>query len=197
MRTVSRHLLCLTAGLAAVSACTPGNAGNEPPPGSTTIQTRTLASQGNGQVQTTDVVGPEYSRVKGSASDAMTALVQIYSDLKIPTTTLVVDPGQIGNSSYRVPGHRLAGHMVSKYLDCGQESMVGARADFDEIFLIIMSTVQKDKNGTTMIGTLVSGRARPMGTSSNPVDCQSTGAMESEISGRATAVLGAPPPPSS
>jgi len=195
MRSVRHRLLCLTAGLAATSACTPGNAGNEPPPGSV-ILTRTLASQGNGQVESTDVVGAEYVRVKGSQPDAMTALVQIYSDLKIPTTTLIVDPGQIGNTNYRVPGHRLAGHMVSKYLDCGQESMIGARADFDEIFFIIMTTVTKDKDGTTVIGTTVSGRARPMGTSSNPVDCQSTGAIELEISGRATAALGAPPPAS-
>jgi hypothetical protein len=166
-------------------------ASNTPGP-DTTINTRTLSSPGNRVIETTDVTAEDQVRVKGSTMEAMTALTQIYGELQIPIATMIPDAGQIGNQHLRMATHRLNHHLLSFYLNCGQESMVGSRADLDEITLSVLSTVRTTRDSVTEVGTLVQGMARPTGTSSNPVDCQSTGELEKAMAARLQAELGAP-----
>jgi len=183
LSTVAACLACLAC------ASTSSNPGTE-----TTITTRTLSSPGSRVLETTDITGGDQVRVKGSRLDAMSALTQIYGDLQIPIGTMNPDGGQIGNQRLMLPNHRLHGHLLSYYLNCGQESMAGSRADMDEITLSVLSSVTTGKDSVTSVGTLVSGRARPSGTSSNGVDCESTGELEKTIATRLGTILGAPPP---
>jgi len=184
------HTLALaTATLAVCVACASTNSS---PGSSTSITTRTLASPGPGVIETTDVNGTDLIRVKGSPGDAMSALAQIYADLQIPIATMIPDAGEIGNQHLRLPNHRLHGHLLSFYLNCGQESMVGSRADLDEVTMNVLSTIRQGKDAVTTVGTMVQGSARPSGTSSNPVDCQSTGELEKAIASGLEKSLGAP-----
>jgi hypothetical protein len=156
----------------------------------TTITTRTLSSPGNRPIETTDITGSDAVRVKGSRLDAMSALAQIYSDLEIPVAMMSPDAGQIGNQRLRLMNHRLHGRALSTYINCGQESMAGNRADMDEVTLTILSTARVDRDSVTAVSTLVQGWARPSGTSSNAVDCQSTGEIEKAIATRLQTALG-------
>ena len=158
----------------------------------TNINTRVLAAGQGMLVETTDVNGGDVVRLKGTPSDAMTTLAQVYADLQIPIGTMVPEAGQIGNQNLRIHTHRLNGKLLSDYVNCGQESMVGPRADIDEVTLSVMSTVGTGKDGNTFVETMLGGKARPSGTSSNPVDCQSTGLLEHTIAQRLTKALGAP-----
>jgi hypothetical protein len=152
-----------------------------------------LSSPGNRVIETTDLSSADQVPVKGSRLDAMSALTQIYGDLQIPIGTMSPDAGQIGNQRLQIPNHRLHGHLLSFYLNCGQESMVGSRADLDEVTLSVLSMVHTGKDSVTLVGTMVSGWSRSTGTSSNPVDCQSTGELEKAIASRLTTALGPPP----
>jgi hypothetical protein len=180
----------LVAAVAAImsSACASTGASD---PG-TSINTRTLSSPGNRMVETTDITSGEQVRVKGSVSDAMSALAQFYGDMQIPIGTMVSEAGQIGNQHLRLMTHRLHGRPLSYYLDCGQESMMGSRSDLDEVTMSLMSTARMGKDSVTAVTTLVGGFARPSGTSSNPVDCQSTGQLEKMIAAQLTKTLGPP-----
>ncbi|GEM_PF-4825121 len=180
-------------GTAAVTVHCASTSQRSDAPG-TTISTRVLSSPGHQLVETTDVDGPDVVQVRGTRTDALTALAQIYNDLQIPIGTMIPDAGQIGNQRLQLATHRLHGHLLSYYLNCGQESMVGNRADLDDVTLSILSTVLPSKDSVTAVATSVRGSARPTGTSSNAVDCQSTGELEKSIAARLNKALGSPAP---
>ena len=182
--------LAITALLATLACASTSSSGdNQPQPN---ITTRQLSSPGSRPIETTDVNSADYVPVKGSPVDAMAALTQIYAQLQIPVGTMNQNGGQIGNQNLRLPNHRLGTHRVSLYLDCGQESMLGNRADLDEVTLQVLTTVKQDHDSTTIVGTQVEGSARPSGTSSNAVDCQSTGELEKTIATQLQTALGIP-----
>ncbi len=174
--------------LVASLACASSNSNNQP---DSNITTRQLSSPGSRPIETTDMNSVDFVPVKGSPVEAMTALTQIYAQMQIPIATMIQDAGQIGNQNLRVASHRLHGHMISFYLNCGQESMVGSRADLDEVTISILTNV-KTRDSVTVVGTTVQGWARPSGTSSNPVDCESTGELEKAIATQAQNALGVP-----
>ncbi len=181
--------LPVAVALFACLACASSN-----PSPNTTIVTRQLTSPGNRPIETTDVTGADMVPVKGSPLEALTALTQIYANLQIPIATMVQDAGQIGNLNFRPATHRLHGHPLSFYVNCGSESMVGARADLDEVTLSVISTARVGADSVTEVGTMVQGYARPSGTSSNAVDCESTGQMEKAIADQLKSALGSPTP---
>jgi hypothetical protein len=192
-----RHLPSLRPSALAVTAlvaslaCASSNTNNDP---DTHITTRQLSSPGSRPIETTDLSSTDFVPVKGSQVEAMTALTQIYAQMQIPIATMIQDAGQIGNQNLRLATHRLHGHMVSFYLNCGQESMVGSRADLDEVTISILTNV-KTRDSVTVVGTTVQGWARPSGTSSNAVDCESTGELEKAIAAQAQNALGVPAAP--
>jgi hypothetical protein len=171
-------------------ASTGGSNSSEPP--QTTITTRQLTSPGSRPIETTDINGVDFVPVKGSPIEVMTALTQAYAQLQIPIGVMNQDGGQIGNQNMRLLTHRVNGRMVSYYLNCGQESMVGSRADLDDVTLFVVTSVKQDRDSTTLLGTQVGGSARPSGTSSNAVDCQSTGELEKAIAAKVQSALGIP-----
>lgn len=191
IRAAAAAVAALVASLACAS--TGSSVANEPQPG---ITTRQLSSPGSRPIESTDVNSTDFVPVKGTPTEAMTALTQIYAQLQIPISTMLQDAGQIGNQNIRIFNHRLAGHAASTYLDCGQESMMGSRADLDELFVSIMTIVKRGPDSTTVVGTQITGTARPNGTSSNPVDCQTTGELEKTIATKLQSALGVPTPKS-
>lgn len=193
VRVLLRMIASAGSALVFAHCASSGHTASNADPG-TTISTRVVAAGQGVLVETTDVNGGDVVRLKGTPSDAMTALAQVYADLQIPIGTMIPEAGQIGNQNLRIHTHRLNGKLLSEYLNCGQESMVGPRADIDEVTLNVMSTVGTGKDGNTFVDTMVGGRARPSGTSSSAVDCQSTGLLEHTIAQRLTKTLGAPDP---
>jgi hypothetical protein len=189
---VTAHLRPLTATVTVLLFAHCASSGQTESSGSTSISTRVLATGGRTPIETTDVNGGDEVRIGGSRSDALVTLTEIYGDLKIPIGMSNPASGQIGNVNLRIPGHRLNGRQLSDYLNCGSESMVGQRADLDEVTLMILSQVSTAKDGATTVTTTVHGRARPSGTSSSAVDCESRGLLERTIAERLTKALGAP-----
>jgi hypothetical protein len=156
---------------------------------------RIVATGEDGRViQTTDYYSGTQALIHAPPSSVMALLSQIYPDLGIPIGTMVTDNGQIGNTSYRVPGHRLKTMQLSRILDCGQESVAGSRADVDEITLDALSTIKPVGDTGSVINTYVSAIARPFGTSSDPVTCASSGALERIINERVVKALGGSAP---
>ena len=156
---------------------------------------RIVATGENGLViQTTDYYSGTQALIHAPPSSVMALLSQVYPDLGIPIGTMVTDNGQIGNRSYRVPGHRLKTMQLSRILDCGQESVVGSRADVDDITLDVLSTIKPVGDTGSVINTYVSATARPFGTSTDPVTCASSGALERTINERVVKALGGSAP---
>ena len=135
--------------------------------------------RGPALVETTEGMnGTDYVHEKVTLVEALTALTQIYAQMQIPIAMMVPDAGQIGNQKLTLATHRLHGHLISFYLNCGQESMIGSRADLDEVTISVLTNVRRSRDSLTVVGTTVQGWARPSGTSSNAVDCETTGELE-------------------
>jgi hypothetical protein len=146
--------------------------------------------QSGRMIHTTDYYSGTEARINAPPSSVMAVLSQVYPDLGIPIATMVTTTGQVGNTNYRVPGHRLKTMPLSRILDCGQESVSGTRADVDEITLNVMSTIKPVGDSGSVVSTYVSALARPFGTSSDPVTCASSGALENIINDRVVKALG-------
>ena len=157
-----------------------------PDPGDVT--SRSMAVNGV-VVETTDVASGQQITVRGTPRTAMTALAQIYSDMKIPLGTMTVATGQIGNINLPVPNHRLNGKPLSTYLNCGQESMSGSRADMSDVTISVLSRAVADGDTASVVTTDVKGWARPVGTNSNIVPCETTGALEHDINIKLAVIL--------
>ena len=114
----------------------------------------------------------------------MSALAQIYGDLKIPIGTMVTATGQIGNANLPVPSHRIGGKWLSDYINCGQEQAGVNRADAADITISVMSKAVALGDTASDVTTNVAGWARPIGQSTNIVPCQTTGALEHVINVR-------------
>jgi hypothetical protein len=157
-----------------------------PDPGDVTSRSMVV----NGVVtETKDVASGQQITVRGTPRTAMTALAQIYSDMNIPLGTMTVATGQIGNINLPVPNHRLNGKPLSTYLNCGQESMSGSRADLGDVTISVLSRAVADGDTASVVTTDVKGWARPVGTSSNIVPCETTGALEHDINVKLAVIL--------
>jgi hypothetical protein len=132
-------------------------------------------------IDMTDAATGQQIRVKGPPLTVLSALTQIYSDMKIPIATMITATGQIGNLNLAVPTHRLNGKYLSTYLNCGQESMSGSRADLGDVTISIMSKAVADGDTASLVTTDLKGWARPVGSSSNVVPCQTNGILEHDI----------------
>lgn len=149
-----------------------------------------ITDQNGHSIHTTDYYSGTEAHIRASQASVMATLSQIYPDVGVPVGTLVSTAGEIGNQNYRVPGHRLKNLQLSQVLDCGQESVSGSRADVDEITLNVLSTVKPAGDSGSVVSTFVTATARPFGTSSDPVTCATSGALERLINDRLVKALG-------
>jgi hypothetical protein len=130
------------------------------------------------------------ARINASPSSIMETLVNVYPDLGIPVGTLMASTGQIGNRTYRVPGHRLKTIQLSQVLDCGAGSLTGRPADVDEITINVISTIKHATDSGSVVNTYLSATARGYTSSNDPVHCASTGVLERMINDRLIKALG-------
>ncbi|HEX6067023.1 MAG TPA: hypothetical protein VFZ04_22460 [Longimicrobiales bacterium] len=79
----------------------------------------------------------------------------------------------------------VAGKPASRYLDCGM-GPAGPRADSYRLAIKVMHRFDSPVAGTTSLRTIMEVSARNPAISSDPVPCNSRGALEAEIGGMVT-----------
>ena len=105
------------------------------------------------------------------------ALVNAYTTLAILPTANDPTTGQYGNAGFLVP-RRIVGRPISEFFSCGT-SMTGPRIDNGRVYGYVMSVVSDNGAGGSTVITHVSATLRPNdGTSTEPSQCASTGALE-------------------
>jgi len=115
------------------------------------------------------------------ANEAFEALQIAYANLKIPTTTVDPGHGMVGTVQWNVP-HRLGGRELSRYFDCG--SGRGQSADELTIKLTIQSSIAPDSAAgrSALSTTIMATGTDPGEASSHPLQCQTTGQLETRVS---------------
>lgn len=119
------------------------------------------------------------------------ALVLAYTTLGIEPTTNDRSTGQYGNAGFVVP-RRIAGRPIAAFFSCGS-SLTGPRIDSGRVYGIVMSVLSADGAGGSVVMTHVNGTLRMnSGSSSDPINCSSTGELEQLLQKNINEALGSP-----
>lgn len=152
---------------------------------------RVVITDPNGHMMhTTDNYSAMEVSIHAPPPSVMATLSEVYPELGIPVGTMMSTTGQIGNTHYRVPGHQLKNMRLSKVLECGNDPVSGSRADVDEVTINVLSTIRPVGDSASVVTTFLTGTARARGTSSDPLQCSTNGALERMINDRVAKVLG-------
>lgn len=125
------------------------------------------------------------STVAGTPDAVFAVLPAVYEEFKLPVATLVSSERRIASQNARFR-ERVGGERAARSLSCGTAADGRDAADSYELTLDIATVAVAAPDGQgTQVKTVVSGLAKPVFTSGEPVRCASTGRLEERI---ATAV---------
>lgn len=164
--------------MAGVSACAPAATGGGA--GSTSGPTRVLATGAGAEIQIAEDA-PVVRTVPAAPEQVWAALPSVFQAVGI-TGGAAESGARIYGNRKLVVRRRLADQPVSRYLTCGRTSSGHAAADIYRIHLSVVTSVQPAAGGGSQLQTEVTASAQNTeGTSTTPVRCASTGALEERI----------------
>jgi hypothetical protein len=179
MRTSGPSTLPLALLAAAAIACSSSGTpdpGAGPTPAAVRVQVGATDGVRDESIRRSDPTG---EHALDAAPDAVwRVLPLVYDELGIPVTTLVTDARRIGNPAFRTR-RRLGGEPLSRYLDCGSR-MGGRNADSFDVTLRVETMVRPAEQGAVLV-TTIDATARPVTGGGDPVNCSSTGRLESRL----------------
>ncbi|HEV2148563.1 MAG TPA: hypothetical protein VGR37_14260 [Longimicrobiaceae bacterium] len=180
--------LLVIACIVLVSACASTAAGT----GETGVVRSTTTVSGS----TGTVILESYSDRGGAAfvvpaevDRVWAALPAVYNQLGIPMGTSVPATRTYGNTSLQL-GRTLAGKPVSAWLNCGEGPFGAPLANSYRVVASIVTTLAPGANGQTQLRTMVNATATNRGVSGAPVNCGTTGALETLIAERVRQIVG-------
>jgi hypothetical protein len=108
------------------------------------------------------------------------AVLLAYADLGIEPTVSDRATGRYGNAGFVAP-RRIMGRPLAEFFHCGS-GMTGPLIDMGRLTANVVSALGEDGAGGTVVVTHVSAMLRRNdGTSTDPINCSSTGALEEYI----------------
>jgi len=186
--TAHRPLLAL---VLLASAC--ASSGRSAPSGEV-VQTQRPLDTGASGLQGTALrsVTEDFVRattVEAAPDAVFGVLPAVYEEFKLPVATLVSAERRIASQNARFR-ERVGGERAARSLSCGTASDGRDAADSYELTLDIATVAVAAPGGQgTEVKTVVSGLAKPVFTSGEPVRCASTGRLEERIAAAVRAKL--------
>ena len=189
LRNITRVLL-----VAAVTAtgCASGSSSGAPATPNVTVTpvTQRIVTPGTTlNINTVDVNAGYSQVVIGTMDAAWTALNVVYSDLKIPITTLVDAQHLLGNESFKVR-RRVGDIPMHQILDCGNAQGIPNAETYDILMTISSFLAPNPKGGINLITRIDATGRSPNFARENAVACHSSGSLEKDIAERARKKLG-------
>jgi hypothetical protein len=172
-----RHSV-LGAAVGLLTACASGGSatGASSPDGSSM---RTLTTTDAGSIQTVTDVSERFA-ISAPVEKVFAALTPALRDVGIEPTTIDPAAHQVGNPGFQKTG-KLGSASMTDYFDCGGD-MTGLRASRDRMTISIMLTVTPAAAGSSDVRAQIRATSRNMmGTSSDAIQCGSSGRLEGAI----------------
>lgn len=162
--------------LATLAACAPAGSGAGTPSGPSRVM-----SSGAGVDIKIGEDGGVARTVKATPDQVWAALPGVYEAVGI--TGGAADPAARVFGNRRVTARRSLGDRpLSRYLNCGRTSSGHPAADVYRVQLSVTTSVRPAADGGSQVQTEVTGSGQDIaGTSTDPVRCASTGALEERI----------------
>ncbi len=189
LRTTTRVLLVATITAA---GCASGSSGGSQPTPNVTVTpvTQRIVTPGSTlNINTVDVNSGYSQIIDGTMDAAWTALNVVYSDLKIPITTLVDAQHLVGNESYKVR-RRVGPIPMQQILDCGNAQGIPNAETYDILMTISSHLAPNPKGGLNLITRIDATGRSPNFARENAVACHSSGTLEKDIAERVRKKLG-------
>lgn len=167
----------LVLALVAGSAC--ASSRNQPAAAAGEQTVRVVGAGGMTQISTTTTNRPSVATVEIPAEQVWRALPAAYQSAGIELALSDSARGVIGNPGFRAR-RRLGGIVLSRYLDCGH-AQGAPSADTYEVHFSVLTEVQRQADGKTVVSTNVDATARPINFAGESVRCASSGELETRI----------------
>lgn len=174
------------------AGCASGSSGGVAPTPNVTVTpvTQRIVTAGSTlSINTIDVNSGYSQLIVGTMDAAWTALNVVYSDLKIPITTLVDAQHLIGNESFKVR-RRIGDIPMQQILDCGNAQGIPNAEMYDILMTISSFVAPNPKGGLTLITRIDATGRSPTFARENAVACHSSGTLEKDIAERVRKKLG-------
>lgn len=174
--------VALLAGCASSGTARPGDPPIVSPDAGAVTQGATLVTSGGSysvRAANNAVVGIERA-VPVPPDSAFYALVEAYQGVGITPNTVVSSTRTVGvvDGQYR---QQLGRRRLSEFVSCGTDAVGIPLADQYRVTLSALSRVAPGGSGGSVVTTQVTGTARSVAQSTDPVRCESTGRLEAAI----------------
>lgn len=154
----------------------------DPSTGRPAVERSTADPTGSGQLLTL------HEEVSGGTSILPRGVDSLWAVLPAVYEQLGIEPRHV-NATNKIVGNRnfaanraLGGIPLSRMVRCGLTSLGLPRENSSRITLSVMTSLSAESETRTRVQTRVEASARDAGTGSGPVECTSTGTLETMIS---------------
>lgn len=155
---------------------------------------RVVGGNGSASLVTLAAVDNSHSATLPFSADQVFRLIpNVLDSLGIPVTMLEPSKRSIGNPSLKVRG-RLKTTPLSRYIDCGTSTQIGANADSYDVNLSVIADVRPGQATSAQVTLNLEAAARPVNFSQEYSQCRSRGLFESRFFEMLKARLAAAPP---
>ena len=165
--------------IVALTACAGTSSSSAPAPAAQTVR---VVGSGTGAALRMDASGSSsIHTLSASADQVWRALPAVFDSLGVPVATVDASKRIIGNSGFKVRT-RLKGVSLSRYIDCGNSTQIGANADSYDVHLVMTAEVQPAETaGTAKVITHFQALAKPVNFSQEYSQCSSKGSLETKF----------------
>lgn len=161
----------------AVAGCASGGSSSAPPPSQQTI----LRGPGGSSALSVTGVDPTNSQMIAFAPDAVFRIIpSVLDSLGVPVAMLEPAKRSVGNPAFKIR-QRLKGTPLSRYIDCGTSTSVGANADSYDISLAVVADVAAGDAGSSRVTLTFEAIGRPVNFSQQYSPCNSRGFFETRF----------------
>lgn len=174
------------------AGCASGSSSGAPATPNVTITpvTQRIVTPGRTlNINTVDVSSGYSQIIIGPMEAAWTALNVVYSELKIPITTLVDAQHLVGNQSFKVR-RRVGDIVMQQILDCGSTQGIPNAETYDILMTISSYLAPNPKGGLNLITRIDATGRSPNFARENAIACHSSGTLEKDIAERVRKKLG-------
>jgi hypothetical protein len=168
----------LTVFALAVAACAGSTSSSAPAPASQTV--RVSGSTFGGTLRMDANPSSHVHELAAPVDQVWRALPAVFDSLGIPVAILDAPNHRMGNQSFKIRS-RLKGVPLSRYIDCGNSTQIGANADSYEVNLVVMTEVKPAEGGTAKLITEFQAMAKPVNFSQDFSACSSKGLFETKL----------------
>jgi hypothetical protein len=171
----ARPLSALASALVLTGGCAPAT------PSTTSDPSRVVIVEANGTAMRQSTADENATVTFAAPMDRVWAAVVVgYAELGIDPSIADRAGGHYGNRGF-VAARRMAGRPLGDYFHCGS-GLGGPRIDSGRLTADVLTSLTAAPDGGTVVTTHVSGRVRSNdGTSTDPIVCGSTGALEEHL----------------